>query len=372
MTILKSTSNQPAVQRLGILTAGGDCPGLNAVIRAVFKTAVREYGMEVVGIEDGFRGAIEDCMKVLGPEQVRGILPRGGTILGSSNRHDPFRVPCTREGKLEFEDRSDLALKHLRAGGLQALIAVGGDGTLSIAHRLSLKGLPVIGIPKTIDNDLNATDVTFGYDSALRVATSAVDMLHTTAESHHRVMVVEVMGRYAGWIALGAGIAGGADCILLPEVPFELANVFQHVRDREGSGRKFSIIVVGEGAAPKGGRPVVQRRVEESTDPIRLGGVGNWLAERIETETRIEARVTVLGHLQRSGSPTAFDRILGIRFGVAAVDLAAQGVFGRMVSLRGSDITSVPLEDAISSPRFVDPAGSQMRAARAVGVCFGD
>ena len=362
----------PAVKRIGIVTAGGDCPGLNAVIRSVYKSAIGLHGMEVVGIEDGFAGALEDRMKLLGPEQVRGILPRGGTILGSSNRDDPFRVPVTVDGRRLYEDHSDQVLANFKARGVEALVAVGGDGTLTIASKLAAKGLKVVAIPKTIDNDLEATDVTFGYDSALRVATSAADMLHTTAESHHRVMVLEVMGRYAGWIALGAGIAGGADLVLLPEIPFNLESVYEHVRGRIQRGKKFSIVVAGEGAKPAGGQEIVQRRIEDSTDPVRLGGIGNWLARLIEDNVQIETRVTVLGHLQRSGTPSPFDRILGIRFGVKATELVAAGEFGRMVSLRGTDIVSVPLEDAIRKARHVDPQGALVGAARAVGVCFGD
>ena len=365
-------ASTPAVKRIGIITAGGDCPGLNAVIRSVYKSAIRVHGIEVVGIEDGFAGALEDRMMLLGPEQVRGILPRGGTILGSSNRDDPFRVPVTVEGRRVYEDHSDQVLANFKARGVEALVAVGGDGTLSIAHRLAQKGLRVVAIPKTIDNDLEATDVTFGYDSALRVATGAADMLHTTAESHHRVMVLEVMGRYAGWIALGAGLAGGADLILLPEIPFHLDQIYKHVHQRIQSGKKFSIVVAGEGAKPAGGHEIVQRRIEDSTDPVRLGGIGNWLAAQIEDNVQIETRVTVLGHLQRSGTPSPFDRILGIRFGVHAIDLVAAGQFGRMVSLRGTDIVSVPLEDAIRRTRHVDPEGAMVRAARAVGACFGD
>ena len=362
----------PAVKRIGILTAGGDCPGLNAVIRAVFKCAVRDYGMEVVGIADGYAGAIENRMKLLQPSDVSGILPRGGTILGSSNRDDPFRVAVTVDGKRAYEDQSDKVLKHLEAQGIEALVAVGGDGTLTIGNKLAQKGLQVVGVPKTIDNDLDATDVTFGYDSARRVATDAVDMLHTTAEAHHRVMIVEVMGRYAGWIALGSGLAGGADMILLPEIPFDLIRVYSHIMDRAKSGRKFSIIVIGEGAKPIGGEQIVHKRIEDSTDPLRLGGIGNWLGEHIEEHVRVETRVTVLGHLQRSGSPTAFDRILGVRFGVSAVDMLARGDFGRMTALRGRDIVAVTLEEAVKKNRVVELGDPLLRAARAVGTNFGD
>ncbi|HVP37597.1 MAG TPA: 6-phosphofructokinase [Candidatus Saccharimonadales bacterium] len=360
------------VRCVGILTAGGDCPGLNAVIRAVYKTAHFRYGMDVIGIEDGFAGALENRMKPLDMGLIRGILPLGGTILGSSNRDDPFRVPHLSGGQKTYEDRSDDVLSNLQRAGVQALVAVGGDGTLTMSYKLSQKGLSVVGVPKTIDNDLSATDVTFGFDSALRVATQAVDMLHTTAEAHHRVMVVEVMGRYAGWIALESAMAGGADIVLIPEIPFHLDRVYEQIRDRLRRGSKFSIVVVGEGAKPAGGSEIVQKRIEDSTDPIRLGGIGNWLAQHIEEETKIETRVTVLGHLQRSGPPTPFDRVLGTRLGVMAADLVARGEFGRMASLRGTEIVSVPLQDAVAQPRNVNPDGSEVRAARAVGMTFGD
>jgi ATP-dependent phosphofructokinase / diphosphate-dependent phosphofructokinase len=366
------TWSTPKVRCIGILTAGGDCPGLNAVIRGVFKTARFRYGMDVIGIEDGFKGALENRTRPLNIDNVRGILPLGGTILGSSNRDDPFRVPHVVGGQKTYEDRSDDVLANLQRVGIQALVAVGGDGTLTMSHKLAQKGLAVVGVPKTIDNDLSATDVTFGFDSALRIATQAVDMLHTTAEAHHRVMVVEVMGRYAGWIALEAALAGGADIVLIPEIPFHLERIYEQIRDRLRRGSKFSIVVVGEGAKPAGGSEIVQKRIEDSTDPVRLGGIGNWLAQHIEEETEIETRVTVLGHLQRSGPPTPFDRVLGTRLGVKAADLVANGEFGRMAALRGTEIVSVPLEDAIASPRNVDPQGSMVRAARAVGMTFGD
>ncbi|MBI5836940.1 MAG: 6-phosphofructokinase [Candidatus Eisenbacteria bacterium] len=365
-------SVKPKVRCVGVLTAGGDCPGLNAVIRAVYKTAHFRYGMDVIGIEDGFKGALENRTRPLTMDNVRGILPLGGTILGSSNRDDPFRVPHLAGGQKTYEDRSDDVLDNLQRLGIQALIAVGGDGTLTMASKLARKGLQVVGVPKTIDNDLSATDVTFGFDSALRIATQAVDMLHTTAEAHHRVMVVEVMGRYAGWIALESAMAGGADIVLIPEIPFRLEKVYEQIRDRLRRGSRFSIVVVGEGAKPAGGTEIVQKRIEDSTDPVRLGGIGNWLARQIEDSTEIETRVTVLGHLQRSGPPTPFDRVLGTRLGVMAADLVARGEFGRMASLRGTEIVSVPLEDAVEKPRNVDPDGSMVRAARAVGMTFGD
>ncbi len=360
------------VRRIGILTGGGDCPGLNGVIRAVVKTCRFEYDIDVVGIEDGYGGLINDRMRPLQSDDVSGILARGGTILGSSNKDNPFRVPVREGGELSFRDLSDQAIKTAQRHGLEALVVVGGDGSLSIAQELSKKGLPVVGVPKTIDNDLAATDVTFGYDSALATATDAVDKLHTTADSHHRLMVLEVMGRYAGWIALGAGMAGGGDIILIPEIPFEIAKVADAIRERGYRGRRFAIVVVAEGAVAKGGELFVERRIEDSTDAIRLGGIGRWVAQELETRLEWEARTTVLGHLQRGGSPTAYDRVLATRFGVAAALLVARGEFGRMVALHGLDVDSVPLAEAVTQIRRVDPDSQVVRAARSVGTSFGD
>ncbi len=359
------------VRRIGLLTGGGDCPGLNAVLRAVVKACAFEHGIDVVGIEDGYAGLINDRMRPLGSTDVGGILSRGGTILGSSNTANPFRVP-QNDGSGEFRDLSDHAIKTARQHGLEMLVVVGGDGSLSIGWQLEQKGLPVIGVPKTIDNDLGATDVTFGFDSALATATDAVDKLHTTADSHRRLMVLEVMGRYAGWIALGAGMAGGGDIILIPEIPFEIDKVADAIRERGFRGRNFAIVVVAEGAAPKGGELFVERRVENSTDAIRLGGVGRWVASELERILEREARTTVLGHLQRGGEPTPHDRVLATRFGVEAARLVAAGESGRMVSIRGTEITSVGLEDAVTQLRRVDPNSQIVQAARSVGTSFGD
>jgi len=359
-------------RRIGVLTGGGDCPGLNAVIRAVVKACAFEYGIDVVGIQDGYGGLLTDRMRPLTPDDVGGILPRGGTILGSSNRDNPFRVPVEEDGVKAFKDHSDLALKNAHRHGLELLVVIGGDGSLSIALQLAAKGMPVVGIPKTIDNDLAATDVTFGFDSALITATEAVDKLHTTAASHHRLMVLEVMGRYAGWIALGAGMAGGGDVILIPEIPFELDRVADFIKERGYRGRNFSIVVVAEGATPKGGDLFVDRTVEDSTDAIRLGGIGRWVALELEKRLEWEARATVLGHLQRGGPPSAYDRVLATRFGVAAVRLVAAGEAGRMVALHGIEVDSVPLAEAVEQIRRVDPASQIVQAARAVGTCFGD
>ncbi|MBD3161552.1 MAG: ATP-dependent 6-phosphofructokinase [Candidatus Eisenbacteria bacterium] len=360
------------LRRIGVLTGGGDCPGLNAVLRAIVKTAAFDHGIDVVGIEDGYAGLIQDRMRPLEPSDVGGILARGGTILGSSNRDNPFRVPVDGEGDPAYRDRSTQCLKNASRHGLDLLIVIGGDGSLSIANDLKGRGLPIIGVPKTIDNDLAATDLTFGFDSALEVATEAVDRLHTTAMSHHRVMVLEVMGRYAGWIALEAGIAGGGDVILIPEIPFELPHVAAAIRERWFRGRTFAIVVGAEGAAPVGGDRVVASTVADSTDPIRLGGIGTWLADQLGKHLDMETRATVLGHLQRGGVPTAFDRILGTRYGVHAVQAAVAGERDVMVCLRGRNIETAPLEEAVRELRRVDPQGALVNAARSVGTSFGD
>jgi len=360
------------IKKIAVLTGGGDCPGLNAVIRAVVKTAINTYSLEVVGIEDGFGGLIQNRHRPLTINDVSGILPRGGTILGTTNRDNPFHYPVIENGEKVYRDVSQKVINNLEELGIHALIVIGGDGSLSIGKELWEKGLPVVGVPKTIDNDLSATDVTFGFDTALVTATEALDKLHTTAESHHRVMVLEVMGRYAGWIGLEAGIAGGADVILIPEIPFQIEKVCEKIVDRRVRGKKFSIVVVAEGAKPLGGEMVVAKLIEDSADPIRLGGIGNVVAKQIEECSGMETRVTVLGHLQRGGSPTAFDRILGTRYGAAAVELVMTGQFGKMVSLRTPDIVSVSLEEAVHELRRVPVDSDKIKAAKSVGICFGD
>ena len=362
---------QTSLKRIGILTGGGDCPGLNAVIRSVAKPAMTYFNAKVIGILDGFEGFVEGRMRELSPLDVTGIINLGGTILGTSNKGDPFHYPREGPTGVTITDCSDLVMENYRSWGLDALIAIGGDGTMKISHELSKKGLNVIGVPKTIDNDLEATDVTFGYDSARGVATEAIDRLQTTATSHHRVIVLEVMGRYAGWIALGAGVAGGADIILIPEIPFQWKSIFECVWKRS-KGARFSIICVAEGARPEGGEQVVKEKDVKRTDPVRLGGIAEHIAQRIQRETGLETRVTVLGHLQRGGSPTAFDRILATRFGTEALFAVSQGKFGCMVSLRGREVVTVPLEDAIRRQRLVPPDSQLILAARAVGTSFGD
>ncbi|MEW6769840.1 MAG: ATP-dependent 6-phosphofructokinase [Bacillota bacterium] len=361
------------IKRIGILTGGGDAPGLNAVIRAAVKVAVREFGLSVIGFEDGFGGLIEGRVRRLTEREVIGILPRGGTILGTTNRDNPFHYAVKENGKIVYKDVSDRVLANIAAHNIDGMVIIGGDGSLKIANELWKRfNLPVIGVPKTIDNDIAATDQTFGFDTALTTATEAIDKLHTTAESHNRVMVLEVMGRYAGWIALHAGVAGGADVILIPEIPFTIERVCDKILERQKAGKKFSIIVVAEGAAPAGGQPVVKKVVEGSFEPIRLGGVGHLVGEQVEKETGMETRVTVLGHLQRGGSPTPFDRILATRFGAAAVNFLMEGRYGEMVCLRTPDIGSVPLAEAVGAMRRVALGSDLLRAARQMGISFGD
>jgi ATP-dependent phosphofructokinase / diphosphate-dependent phosphofructokinase len=341
------------IQRIGILTGGGDCPGLNAVIRAVVKTAINEYGWEVIGIEDGFEGLIwPGRTRVLTADDVRGILPRGGTILGTTNRSNPFQFQAVSTAAAEPLDLSLQVIQRVQDLGLDAVIVIGGDGTLRIAAELMKKGLRVVCVPKTIDNDLEQTDITFGFDTALNTAVEALDRLHTTAESHHRIMVLEVMGRDAGWIALEAGIAGGADVILIPEIPYELDAIAEKISRRNFRGAKFSLIVAAEGARPVGGDAVFFAKPDPGGQP-RLGGIGQVLAGQLQDRFGFDVRVTVLGHLQRGGSPSAFDRLLSSRFGTKAVHLAAQQRFGYMVALHGEQIHAVEINEAIRKQKMV-------------------
>jgi 6-phosphofructokinase 1 len=359
------------LKRIGILTGGGDCPGLNAVIRSVAKPAMAHFNATVVGILDGYEGMVEGRSRELSPLDVAGIINLGGTILGTSNKGDPFHFPMGGGKTPRIVDASKEVVETYRNLKLDALITIGGDGTQIIAHKLSQMGLNIIGVPKTIDNDLDATDITFGHDSARAVATEAIDRLQTTASAHHRVIVVETMGRYAGWIALGAGVAGGADIILIPEIPFQWDKVFEAVLKRS-KGAKFSIISIAEGAKPFGGDVSVREMDSKRTDPMRLGGVAELVAKRIEDETGLETRVTVLGHVQRGGSPTAFDRILATRFGTVGLEAASRGEFGVMASLRQNNVVTVPLKDAVGKQRLVPPDSQLVFAARAVGTCLGD
>jgi ATP-dependent phosphofructokinase / diphosphate-dependent phosphofructokinase len=359
-------------RRVGLLTGGGDCPGLNAVIRAASRTAFH-LGWEVWGIEDGFDGLLTRDVRRLTGRDVRGILQLGGTILGTTNRRNPFQYPVRKRGTIVEADRSGEVMRSFRALGLDALVAIGGDGTLGIAERFSRKGMPLVGVPKTIDNDIPATVVTFGFDTAVSTATDALDKLHTTAESHKRVMVVEVMGRYTGWIALQSGVSGGADVILIPEIPFDLEKVCDSIRARERAGREFSIVVVAEGAAIRYGRRLLRAPKEAGVEP-RLGGVGAWLAQEIASRTGKETRELVLGHLQRGGQPTSFDRLLGTRFGAAAMRLVAEGRFGTMVALDPPKVRAVPLARAVGHGRMKKvPLDSDiLQSARDMGIGFGD
>ncbi len=360
------------IKKIGVLTGGGDCPGLNAVLRAVVKTAVGKYGSEVIGFRDGYHGLVLNDFIRLKRSNVSGILVRGGTILGSSNRDNPFNFKVEKDGQTTYTDMSDQVIKNVTEHGIKCMIIIGGDGTLASARDFAKKGMKVIGVPKTIDNDLCATDTTFGFMTAVNTATDAIDKLHTTAESHHRIMILEVMGRYAGWIALESGIAGGADVILIPEIPYNIKKVAQKINDRKNDGKNFSIIVVAEGAKPLGGEMVVGKVVKDSPDPVRLGGIGNYVAEQLECLTCLETRVTVLGHVQRGGSPTPYDRILSTRYGVAAVELVQEEKFGMMVSLQGDKIGAVPIEAAVGKLKNVSPDGELVRAAKSIGVEFGD
>lgn len=367
----KRISVPPSVRRVLILTGGGDAPGLNAVLRAFVKRSI-SHGIQVLGSEDGFAGLLEDRPRVrtLDAAAVRGILPRGGSVLGCSNLANPFDFPVGPKDNRTYEDRSERVAARLRELGVETLVLVGGDGTMSMGLRFQKLGIPVVGIPKTIDNDLGATDFTFGLDTAVDTATWAIDALHSTAEAHDRVMILELMGRHAGWIALCAGIAGGADVILIPEIPYDVDRVANKIRERSAAGSTFSIIVVGEGAFPAGGEISTLTKGRAGHLP-RLGGAGQHLADLLDGKCDHEVRVTVLGHVQRGGSPSSFDRLLGTRFGVKAADLCAEGRTGRLVALRGTVIRSVPLEEAVEKPKLVPPDGELVTAARAVGIEFG-
>ena len=357
------------VNKIGILTGGGDAPGLNAVIRAVVKAA-HNAGLEVLGLEDSFDGLIYPNKSYpLGPRDVTGILRRGGTILGTVNRGNPFAEPIvTPEGTFQYADRVvEMFHKHR----LDALVCIGGDGTLSISYEFSKKGIPLVGVPKTIDNDIPGTTSCFGFDTAVSFATEAIDRLHTTAEAHRRIMVVEVMGRYAGWIALHSGVAGGADVILLPEIPYDADRVVQCIRERDALGARFSIVVVAEGARPVDGQISVIEASHSGTVE-RLGGVGMKCAAALEQLTGKETRYVVLGHLQRGGAPTAFDRVLATRFGGKAVELLRKGVFGQMVANHPPDIVHVPLGDVVGRTKTVPLDYDLVTTARALGVSFGD
>ena len=357
------------VRRIGVLTGGGDAPGLNGVIRAVVKSAANA-NIECIGLQDSFDGLIHpERSRVLTPSDVTGILRLGGTILGTTNRGNPFAYPVKASDAVV--DYSDRCVENFGKMGLDALVVIGGDGTLGIAHEFHRRGIPIVGVPKTIDNDIVETTMTFGFDTAVSFATEALDRLHSTAEAHHRVMIVEVMGRYAGWIALYAGIAGGADVILIPEMPFDLTKVAARILERESWGARFSIVVVAEGAHPAGGlRSVVTAGTPERQE--RLGGIAERVALELEVLTGKEARFVVLGHLQRGGSPSSYDRVLATRFGSFAVELIVRGESGVMVALHSPDIVAVPLDRIVGRTRNVPIGSDIVQTARSVGICLGD
>ena len=359
-------------KRIAILTGGGDCPGINAVIRAVAKKAIYEKGIEVIGIEDAYEGMINNRYKRLDYDDVSGILTLGGTILGTSKTANPYRYAIRKGERLEFKDLSKIAIQNIKNLDVRCLVCIGGDGTLSIAHRLFEDGVPIVGLPKTIDNDLRGTDVTFGFDSAVSIATEGIDRIHTTAQSHHRVMIVEVMGHRAGWVSLYSGVAGGGDIILIPEIPYDTNLITEKVKERNKKGKRFSIVVVAEGAKPKGGDIVIQRIVKESSDPIRLGGVGFILGEQIEKMTGLETRTVVMGHLLRGGPPTPFDRILATGLGTKAIDMIENEEFGYMVGLKRNSLVKVLLKEVAKGPKTVPLNHPLINAARSIGTCFGD
>jgi len=361
------------IKKIGINTGGGDAPGLNAVIRAVVLTA-HNYGVETVGILDGYNGLLDHYPEGIIPltkESVRGITHLGGTILGTTNKGNPFEYPREINGEMVSIDRSDEIIENAEKEGIDAVVAIGGDGSMSIANKLNQKGLPIIGVPKTIDNDLSETVVTFGFDTAVATATDCIDKLHSTAAAHKRVMIVEVMGRYAGWIALHAGISSTCDVILIPEIPFDINKVAEKIKSREEEGRHFSMVVVAEGAKPKGGHIITQEG-KKIGRAERLGGIAHFLEQEIEQLTGKETRAIVLGHLQRGGSPTSTDRLLSLRFGAAAVRTLMDGVTGVMVALDPPRVKIVPLTSAIERMKCVPLDGDTVNTARDLGICLGD
>jgi phosphofructokinase-like protein len=358
--------------RIGILTGGGDCPGLNGVIRAVTLHARQTFGWEVVGIRNGFEGLYEEEYIDLTSHSVQHMLPRGGTMLGSSNRANPFAYPVRLpDGRVEIHDVSTRCMSNLAKLDLHGMIVVGGDGSMSFAHKFIQRGATrIVGVPKTIDNDLEATDYTVGFQTAVEVVVESIDRLHTTAESHERIMIVEVMGRYAGWIALSSGLAGGAHVVLIPEIDYDPDRVIEAFHRRHGRGVSYSIVVVAEGAKPKGGGLSVVT-AGDVTKQEKLGGAGMYLAELIAQRTEYEVRSTVLGHVQRGGAPCAFDRELATRFGVKAVELIAEGKFGHVAAMESGHLVAKPIEKAVKKLKLVDPAGELIRAAKGVGIEFG-
>ncbi|MDY0200173.1 MAG: ATP-dependent 6-phosphofructokinase [Bacteroidales bacterium] len=364
------------MKRVLVATGGGDCPGLNAVIRAVVKRAEQETNWEVIGSIESFNGILREPteIRVLDERSVAGIHVQGGTIIGSTNKGGPFAWPIkNNDGTWDYVDRSDEMIRKLKYLGVDAVISIGGDGSQKISQALYEKGLNIIGVPKTIDNDLSATDLTFGFQTAVQIATEAVDKLVTTAASHNRVLVLEVMGRFAGWIALHAAIAGGAEVCLIPEIPYDLDIVLERLQSRYSKGKGNAIVVVAEGAKPKDGEITAEKSQEIGYSNIRLGGVAHKISYDLKKAGfEADMRETVLGHLQRGGIPTAFDRVLASQFGVKSFEMVLEGKFGQMVAYRNNDIISVPLTDAIGKPNFVDPSSSLVRTARGLDICLGD
>lgn len=367
-----SQKRKKKAMKVGILTGGGDCPGLNAVIRAVAKKIILETGENLVGFLDGYDGLINNNYRKLGFRDASGILNLGGTILGTSNIANPYRYAYKEKGKLKFKDVSKQTIRNVKKLGIDCLVCIGGDGTLFIANQLYKDGIPVVGVPKTIDNDIRGTDKTFGFDTAVWLATGGIDRIHTTAQAHHRVMIVEVMGRTAGWIALYSGVAGGGDIILIPEIPYQMDKIIETIKQRHKRGTKFSIIVVAEGAKPKGGDVVIRQIVAESPIAARLGGIGFVLASEIEKRTDIETRAVVMGHLLRGGSPSPSDRVLATELGTKVVDMIKSKKFGHMVGVKGNDYVPVPLKTVAQGARLVPKNHRLIKSARSIGIGFGD
>lgn len=353
--------------RIGILTGGGDCPGLNAVLRAAAKTLITQHNATLIGFYDGWEGVIENRYEELEYKEVSGILTLGGTILGTSNKGNPLRY-YKRNNENVVAD----CLKHYQDLNLDGIIALGGDGTMSIAYELMKAGINVVGCPKTIDNDLMGTDITFGFDTAVAIATEALDRIQTTAQSHHRILIVETMGRYAGWIALHAGVASGSDVVIIPEIPYQVDKIAEVCQKRETGGQRYTLICIAEGAKPIDGEMTIKQTVKESFDPIRLGGVANTLAAQLEGKVSSEIRTTILGHVQRGGTPTAFDRVLSTRFGAAAAQQAAMGNWGVMVALQNDEMVNIKLNEVAHTQRLVTQDASVLKTARNVGISFGD
>ena len=360
------------MRNIGILTGGGDCPGLNAVIRATYKTLKDSCDCRIIGIRDGYDGLIFDNCEEITPEMARGILAKGGTILGTSNKGNPLQYPVEQaDGTIQFVDYSDRIMETYNKYELEGIIIIGGEGSMYIADTLSRKGIKYVGVPKTIDNDIYGTDTTFGFNTAVQLATDAIDRIHTTAESHHRVMIVETMGRDSGFIALYAGIAGGGDVILIPEIPYSMDAIVKKLKDRYDVGKKFSIMVVSEGAKPIGGEVFGKENKKNIYDRIKLGGIGMKLADEIEKETGFETRATVLGYLQRGGTPTSYDRILATRYGCAAARAFLEGKFGNMVALDGNDIVLRNVSENAGKKRLIELDSPLIKDAKSIGICLG-